>query len=273
MLGRAVRPILLPLLAAVLGAIAVDLAVGQDFRIDTEILVGDQKKPAAESLTIFKGGVVYDFALGAQQEITIFDPVRGRFTLLDPARKWRTGLGSQAVLDYALQFDTEAAQSGNPVFAFAANPHFATSVDEYEENGQKLTRLTLAAQPLAYVAVARAADKPDAMAAYRQFADWYARLNTTRSGNLPTRARLELNKVLAERQLLPLEITRTIRPSGLLAREVTVKSRHLMNWTLSGEDHKRIERAGEYLATFQQVDFDEYRTAPPAAAQAATARR
>jgi hypothetical protein len=181
------------------------------------------------------------------------------------------GLDQQAVFNYALNFDTQAAQSDNPLFAFAANPKFETTVAEFEENGQKLTRLTLAGKPLTYAAVARPSDKPEAVALFRQFADWYARLNTTQSGNLPTGARLALDKALAERQLLPLEITRTIQPAGLLTREITVKSRHLVNWTLSGEDERRIERAGEHLATFQAVDFDEYRAAPPATRQAATA--
>jgi hypothetical protein len=45
----------------------------------------------------------------------------------------------------------------------------------------------------------------------------------------------------------------------------------LVTWTLSGEDRKRIERAGTYMAEFQAVSFEEYRStaAKPAAQTAA----
>ena len=38
-----------------------------------------------------------------------------------------------------------------------------------------------------------------------------------------------------------------------------------MNWTLSGEDRRRIERAGDWLATYRAVSYDEYRGTGPQA--------
>ena len=241
-------------------------AAGQEFRIDTEIFVGKAKEPA-ETLTLFSSGLVYDFLLTEPQEVTLFDPLRGRFTLLDPGRKLRCGLATQEVLNYVLALETHAAQSKDTLFAFAANPQFTPAVEEFEEHGQKRTRLALTAGPLSYSAVAYHPERPEAVRAVRNFADWFARLNAMR-GNLPPAARLVLNDDLAKRELVPLEITRT-------AGKSQAKSRHLMTWTLSGEDRKRIERVGNYLQEFQAVSFDDYRAAAskPAGTKAQQARR
>src|SRR6185436_19830728 len=97
----------------VLGILALLLAgplaaVAQDFRMDTEIYVDDDKKkpPASETLTIFKDGRVYDFVLTDPQEITIFDPQRGKFTLLDPVRKMKAEVATQDLLQFVLDLNT-----------------------------------------------------------------------------------------------------------------------------------------------------------------------
>ena len=255
------------------------LAAAQDFRIDTEVFVGplDKKdlQPASETLTIFANDMVYDFLLAQPREITLLDPIRGRFTLLDESRKVKASLSTEEVLDYVLSFDSHAAESEDPLFAFAANPQFETSTEEVKENGQSLVRITLVGQPLSYVALGQKPQHPQSVRAYRQFADWFARLNVARPGNLPPQARMVLNQTLADQGLLPLEVTRTIISSGTFGREkkLEVKTRHLVNWTLSGEDRKRIEHAGDCLARFHAVSFNEYRTPSVTQTPAKQARR
>jgi hypothetical protein len=244
---------------------------GQDFRIDTEVFVGDKKEPVAETLTLFSNGLVYDFIITGPEEITMLDLARGRLTLIDTTRRIKCGLATQDVLSYILAFDTHAAENGDPLFAFAASPKFETTVEEFAENGQQLVRLRLSGRPLTYEAVGRRPERPEAVRALRSFADWYARLNAMRPGNLPPGARIELNKALAERDLIPLEVTRTVAPASPLGGKVEFRSRHLLTWALSGEDRKKIDRAGTCLAAFQSVSFDKYRspTAPPVAQTAA----
>ncbi len=110
------------------------------------------------------------------------------------------------------------------------------------------------------------------MRIYRSFADWYARLNAAFPNNLPPGARLALNQALADRDLLPLESTRTIAAPNLPGKKQELKNRHLVNWKLAGEDRKEIEQAGDSLATFRSVSFDEYRHALVQPAQKQTAR-
>ncbi len=252
------------ILVLMFSLLAIESTPAQDFRIDTEIFVGDEKEPAAETLTIFSQGLVYDFLPTGKGEVTLLDTVRGRFTLLDPTRKVKCGLAVQDVLQQALALESHAVESKDGLFAFAAQPKFETTVEETTENGQPVVRLSFAARPLEYAVVARPSDRPEAISAFRYFADQFARLNALEPGNLPPGARLEVNKALAERKLLPLEITRTIPPANPLAnplaKKLVVRSRHLVNWSLSGEDRKKIDRAGTYLAEFASVSFEEYRS-------------
>ncbi|MDX1945185.1 MAG: hypothetical protein SFU86_07245 [Pirellulaceae bacterium] len=254
-------------------ALTMQLALGQDFRIDTDVFLGDEKTPCSEALTIFHQGLVYDFLLAQPEEITIYDAQRGRFTLLDPERKRKASVTTQELLDFVLQFESHAAQSKNALFAFSAAPKFATAIEELTVNGQPQTKISLTAKPLEYFAVGRPCEHPEAVGLYRQFADWTARLNATRHGNLPPGARLALNATLADQQLLPLEVTKIIPAATPLSRKLEMRTQHLVNWSLSGEDRKRIDRAGEHLVSLRSVSFDEYRTAPSAPPASKQARR
>jgi hypothetical protein len=268
------------IIAGALAASASSVAA-QDFRIDTEVFIGPldkkdkDKEPAAETLTIFTNGMVYDFLLAEPREITLFDPLRGRFTLLDESRKLKTSLGTQEVLDYVLALDSFAEESKDPVFSFATHPTFEHQSESMTQNGQSLIKLTLTGKPMTYVALCQRPEHPESVVPYHTFADWFARLNAARPGNLPPGARMALNKAMADQGLLPLEVTRTIVSSGSFGREkkVEVKTRHLVNWTLSGEDRKRVEHAGDCLVQFRPVTFDEYRTETKPAAAPKQARR
>jgi hypothetical protein len=218
---------------------------------------------------------VYDFSLTAPLEVTVFDPRRGRFTLLDETRKMKAVVTTQELLDFTLDLNQLAAKEKNPQFAFAAAPHFETTVSEIERQGQPMTELRLTAKPLSYTALGLKPTDPDAVKMYRHFTDWCARLNSTRGGNLPAAARLELNREFAERGLLPFEIVRTIPSPKPLGKKQDLKSEHRVNWALCGEDHKKITHAGDMMATFELEGFKAYcaadnKPAPPAASKQAS---
>jgi hypothetical protein len=253
-------------LAALLFTISAS-ADDLEFRVDTEVFKNEEKKPILEQLTIFAAdGAVYDFQLTAPQETTVFDPRHGRFTLLDETRKAKAIVATQQIIDVAFGLENYAAGQKNSLLAFCAAPQFETEAEEVNRNGQAMVELRLVGKPLCYTAAGLAPPNPDAAKRYRYFADWCARLNSLRGNSLPASARLVLNKELADRELLPFEIVRTIPPTTPLGKKLEHKSEHRFNWALSGEDRKRIERAGDMIATFQTVSFDDYRTADSKAA-------
>lgn len=238
------------------------IASAQDFRVDTEVFSGDKKEPVIETLTIFAGGRVYDFQLGVSEEIAIFEPARSQFTLLDPQRKLRCTVANQELLQYVQDLNKAAIDQKLPLFAAAADPQFEVRVEKIADNPATRMRITLSSKLITYAATGKAPTQALSVDAFKQFADWYSRLNAIRGGNLPPGARLALNRELAERGLLPDEIVRTTVQPGIRDKKLTVRSRHLFNWSLSGADRKRIEQSGDFLANFQAVSFEEFRSLP-----------
>jgi hypothetical protein len=246
-------------------------AAGQDFRVDTELFENQEKEPFLATLTIFANGVVYDFRETEPRETTVFDPRHGQFTLLDESRQVKAIVTTQELLDFTLALETHAAQEKDRLFAFCAAPQFETTDRPIERNGQSLTEVKLAGESLTYVAEGQQPPRAEAIRAYRHFADWCARLNATRPGGLPPGARLALNQALAERELIPLEVMRTTL--GVRNKKLELKSQHRFNWTLSGKDRKKIEHAGDMMATYQAVGYDDYRNPLSKDAAARQARK
>jgi len=227
-------------------------AWSDEFRVDTDIYVGNQKEPYAQNLTIFTSGLVYDFPLAGPEEITVFDPAHGRFVLLDCQRKVKTTLTTTEIVEFVAAMKAQALDVGG-VVAFAANPLFEHHFD------QKNRRLTLSSELMTYRTKGAEPKSESAVSDYRNFADWYARLNATRPGNLPPFARIELNKAIAERGLIPEEVERRIAPKNrLVGRELVVRSQHSTYWQITNTDRKRIEKAGADMVSFQSVSFQDY---------------
>jgi hypothetical protein len=239
---------------------------GLDFRVDTEIFVGTEKEPVAENLTIFSGGHVYDFLLNGSKEVTIYDPARGQFTLLDTERKLRSTISTQKLIEYQQSMEMEIAKGDDPFLKSIAKPAFETKIEEFEENGEERIRITLSSKEVAYRVVARRPPHPEAVPAFRQAGDYFARFNATRPGSLPPGARLVLNQALAERGLIPLEIERTIVTPGIGGKTLEVRSHHLFIWLISNQDRSKIAHAGACLtdAEFKSVEFEEQRSMPAA---------
>ncbi len=246
------------------------------FRIDTQVFVQNGKKPIADTLTIFTQGRVYDFVLdetGALSEVTLYDPTRGTITLLDVPNQRKTIIKTQDLLEQVFALEQHAVKDASDMFAEAARPKFEVTSEQEGSDLDEVTKIKLAGKYITYTATGKKPARQDASREYRNFADWYSRLNSLRPGNLPAGARIELNKQLATADLIPTEITRVTK-EGALSRTLEVRSHHLVNWSLSGEDQKRLSRAGDYLTQFKAVPFDEYRQ--PVAAKPAkkeTAKR
>jgi len=246
----ALRTLFLFILAFTLGSILAT-AQGDDFRIENEVFRGNSTKPVAETLTLFAGDFVYDFVLGDQsdgieyEEVTVFDNRRGRNLLLNAKRKIQTVLTTKELGQLTTAFRQRAANEPNggllaPVFTVT-----------YEKAAQQLT---MTSNALTYRVKGIATKDPTASKRYSNFADWYAQLNAV-IGNLPPFGRIELNRLLAEKGLLPLEIERTI---VLNRKKMTAHSEHTVIWTLSNTDRRRIERAGELMTTLRSVSLKEY---------------
>lgn len=224
-------------------------ANSQEFRIETDVFVDEEKQPVVQTLTIFSDGVVYDFLRTGTEEITLFDRHRERLILMNTKRKVKTELTTEGILAFVAAMKTHLNE---PQRQHLLDSDLKSTTNEEGD-------LVLTNETVTYRVQGVKPKEPGAALEYRQFADWYARLNAMRLGNLPPFARIRLNAELEAKGLIPTEIERTIsQKHGFSTEQQVLRSQHLVNWRLSNTDRKFIDRAGTCLATYRAVSFREY---------------
>jgi hypothetical protein len=239
--------------------IVAGVSSAQDFRVETDIFVGEEKDPFTTTLTLFADGLVYDFLLTESGEITIFDPRMQHFTLLEPRQKLKTVITMQEVLENCISLNMHAEQSKDSFFTFAAQPKFNVTEEATKDQGQDAVRLTLESGKMTYVAVGRRPEMVAAAPMYRSFADAFVRLNALRPGGTLPAPRIALNEQLGDRGLLPVEVKRIILPQGRFQKKLEIRMHHLVNWKLSKTDRDKIEEAGGHRINFTSIPFEKYR--------------
>ncbi|MEX0818356.1 MAG: hypothetical protein WD070_02150, partial [Pirellulaceae bacterium] len=232
--------------------------LAQDFRVDTDVYLGEDKETFSEHLTLFRGPVVYDFAVKGVDEVTILNLQTGEITLLDVKRRQRADLTTADLLSFsarikAIGIDKQAED--------LVAPKFEVRFDD-EQNS-----LELVSRKITYRATGMKPSEAAVATRYREFTDWYARLNSMRPPNPPHFGRLELNRELADRGLLPQDIERTVMLGRLFSKPQKARSHHVVGMTISGTDRRRIDEAGGYLVSFTKVSPADYMQLPAVAAR------
>jgi len=245
------RSLVVALSIAVLVSTALSaLVAAEDFRIETKIFVGDAEEPATTTTTLFQGGVVYDF-LDEPKQIAVFRKPGGgrpgRFILLDPERRVRTELSTDQLAGAMNKLRNWASRQRDPFLKFAANPQFEESFDR--DTGQ----LLLASHEESYTIKTEPADMPEALSEYREFLDWYTRLNALLQAGPPPEPRLQVNAALARYQIVP--ITVELARAG---EKEKLRAEHDFTWLLSKHDLARIDDACASLAAYRPVDNEEF---------------
>ncbi len=248
--------LILGILASLASHATTSNAQSQDFRIETNVYVGDEPEPISHTVTLFATGVVYDFVDGETADepvqIALFrhpTPSRpGEFILLDVAEKRRTEISTERIERLMEKLSRWAGEQEDPLLKFSAKPEFEESFDE--ETG----RLTLTDPIWKYQVASVPAEKPSALARFREFSDWYAKLNTMMHGTPPPMPRLKLNEALERHGIMPVEIRRTV-----LTESTELRATHLFSWRLSREDRARLDEASRYLASFEKVENVAFR--------------
>jgi len=236
------------------------------FRMETDIFVGGRQEPLVQYLTLFTERIVYDFRVTKPEEVTVYDLEGNRVVLIDPARKWKSTLTTEEVLQFTAALKSHIEPS-NQVFYAATVPNFELSEDEKER------RITLVNKFITYKIKGDKPKNPGSVRRYQEFADWSARLSAMRPGNLPPFARIDANKVTADKGWLPEEVERTVNPNRLGQKKLEARSHHLVNWILSVPDQKRIEQVGDHLISFKEVPFSDFRDAEQVAQSEKPAKR
>jgi hypothetical protein len=245
------RATAITVLAVTVLAVQSSATHAEGFRIETKIYFGDEKKPQSETTTLFLDGVVYDFLAAPAQTAVFRKPTGdkpGQFTLLDPQARVQTKLSTDQLMGAMEKLRSWAAEQKDPFLQFAAAPQFEES---FESEG---SRLVLAHHLETYTVATSPAEDREALAEYREFLDWYTRLNALLSADhFPPEPRLRLNESLARHQVVPVkvELTRTGVSDPLRAE-------HKFIWRLSRADLERIDGVRASLASYREVSNSEF---------------
>ncbi|HET6879226.1 MAG TPA: hypothetical protein VFI31_03685 [Pirellulales bacterium] len=238
-------------------AAVVSPAAADDFHVENKIYnPHDKKAQPAETTTIFASGRVYDF-MEAPAETIVFDPSQDLFLLLDPNRRMMTQVTTGDVSTEITKLREAAQNHKSEAVREAAAAKFSESIDP------KTGALKLTNRWMKYEVETMAPSQPQVARQYAEFADWMAQLNVLLRSADPPFPRLALNRVLRQRQELPVKITRTTSAEEksafrLKEKESVICSEHKILMALDKEDRERIEEAGREMHTFEKVSFEEY---------------
>lgn len=213
------------------------------FRVLTDVFFGTQKVPAQQSLTLFSAGVAYDISFDDPNQITMVDPQRFRIVLLNKASQTQTAIDLRELQQF-IDSARKAAETSE-LATYLKGADKIVVADESVSVGDSVMQ---------YQTTLQKPRDPQMAQQYAQAADALILLNGWRSG-MPPFARLSFNRVVAEQQSLPQEITRTTS-SG--KQTIVVRSLLHANWRLSKDDERQIAEIGTMLVNFAQVTAPEF---------------
>ena len=231
-------------------------ALGEDFRVDNAVYTGDQKEPTSRSVTIFHQGVVYD-SMQAPAETVVFDTAAKKFVLLNMTNQTRAERTTADVAAFVDRFEQRLrsmiAKNPDPLIEFLADPKFR---DQYDEPSGELT---LSSPLVTYRLVLLTKESETAVGQYREFSDWYVRLNTLLTpGALPPFGRLAVNAQIADRKAIASQVVLTMS-SPKSGRRRTIRSTHEVVHRLAQVDLDRVAQIRKSMGDFKPVDFEQYR--------------
>lgn len=244
-------------------------------RIESELFRDGDDQPVARSLTLFDGGVAWDFLElpppGAKPqrgmelvEIVLHDPARERVVVIDPVRRVRTEIPLIRLERMSVSLAKWARSSDDRLVRWAGGPDFTGSFSEDDET------LVLSGPRVKYAVTLAAAASPEAAVTYRQFADTAILLKALlHPGGIPPFPRLALNRRLEAAAAIPAEVTLEIDPrlavvAGGAAR---MRSVHKSHPRLLAADRRLIADAEAHVAGSEPVELAAFaEPAPPTAA-------
>jgi len=231
--------------------LAAEAAQAADFRVDNAVFAEGQSQPQSQGVTIFHAGLVYDF-LNEPAEIIVFDKVHRRFILLDITRHVQSQISTEDVQGFVNRVKQRLSGHPNPHVKWLADPSFEESFD-----GEK-AELTLKSSTITYHAQVQATT-PAMAAQYHEFSDWYAKFNSALNpSSRPPFPRMVLNEAIDRHKGVAKEVHLSAA-SGPTEAPIKITSRHQLAGQLDSTDMNRVAEAGDYLRSFQNVSFREYR--------------
>lgn len=241
-------------------------------RVESELFADGDDEPVARSLTVFRGGLAWDFlelpqaapagaASLAVREIVLHDPARERVVVIDPVRHVKTEIDFIRLERLSVSLANWARTTDDKLVRWAGGPDFSGGFSETEDG------LELVGPRVRYAVAHVPAPSSEAATAYRRFADTAILLKALlHPGGLPPFPRLAVNRRLEAAGALPAEVTLEIdtRLAPLAGRAERLRCAHRIHPKLLAGDLERVEDAEAEMAASAAVELAEFVEQPSA---------
>jgi len=231
-------------------------AVGQEFRIESQVYDANSKLPVSQNVTLFSQGVVFDFRMSndAQPkplEIIVYNSRNRMLVLLDPTRQIRLELADLSLLRIVDGVRRETMQDKRTSFLVE---------NDFEEIADWSTKwVTLNSPQIVYRFKGEQPKDVSILPLYFEFLENFTRLGATDPTKIPPFPRMKLNQSIKRLGWIPSEVQITVSQNSLFREGFTAKSKHTLITQLSSKDRERVDLAKQYWQTFKNVKLDEYR--------------
>jgi hypothetical protein len=262
---------LLPVVMLALVCGAGDVRAGDEgFRVESEVFANGSEEPVARSLTLFRGGIAWDFlepsaAVGGKRadfpagEIVLHDPARERVVVVDPARNVKTQIDAIRLERLSVSLASWARKADDKLVRWAGGPDFGEGMTESDG------RIELVGPRVRYAIEFAEPPTPEAAVSYRQFADTAILLKALlHPGGLPPFPRLAINRRVAAAGGIPTAVSLEIDSKTRLVtgRVENLRCVHKFHPRLLAGDLDRIDDAASRVAVAGLVPLSEFVTTP-----------
>ncbi len=223
-----------------------------DFKIEAAIYSGDQKTPAAQNITLFSQGLIFDFKVDNATppniiETKIYDSRQKQVALLKHSNKTQLELSDTRLLQMVDGQRRDISQK----------PDYKFLIDEtYTETHEPtISQLILSSPTIKYRVVGEYPKESSRLPLFNEFLDTFTRLSSSHPGSFPPFARLRLNESIKKLGWIPSEVEVTMQPNALMPRGINMKSTHTVINGLSDDDRKKITTAKQQWLVYKKVDL------------------
>lgn len=222
-----------------------------NFAVETQVFVAESQKPSSSNTTVFNDGVIYDYPRG-ENFITVLDTTTREIVLLDPELQVKARITLDQLKLYESWLADIARRQDDPLLRFCVEPDF-----KIQQNDDQMS---FQSPLITYTATRMIAQEKEAVEEYRQFTDWYARLNSLLNPRaLPPAARLTVNEHLARGRVVPGRIDLYLAPHARFGGN-SLKLRSVHQWRdVTPKEMDRINATQLQIKNFRAVPLDEFR--------------
>ncbi len=259
-------------IALITVAVSFSTSFAQQFSVTTKVVQplpdaapGEpQEEVVATSMTLFHAGKVFDW-LPAVGEVTVFEPTHERFILFNGKKRVATTVTFEQIQQL---LDAARDETANYVSRLESRNErdartvvgplkFQLKPDFNEEFVSSSKHLKLDSPHYSYQVDCGKAQVSEATEEYLEFADWAARLNYVLHprSQFPS-PRLELNRSLRRRQMIPLRV----KVNVAFDRPWVLEARHRFVWGFQYKERQHIQHweAQLHNPEIKAVSFRDY---------------